>query len=159
MKAFEVLCSKWQKTISDRSLPSLLDDKLSLLLTDPSEKGVSSCFTLLRPFGEEAFSHVLCANGEQLELRSDLGIVHRLLWEKKLLELVCKERSPWYDLYESDAFRSMEFRVCGEIKWGKRSDRLKDSVVNVSLLPDHPLPSLESWMTEVESIRLKYVAL
>ena len=132
MEAFDLLHEKWKETIKSRELQSLLDEKLSVLLQDPSEKGVASCVALLRSFGEEAFSHVLCSNGDQVELRSDLGIVHRLLWGKKLLERVCKERSPWYDLYESDAFSGMEFRVCGESDWSSLSDRLKEKVVKES---------------------------
>ena len=133
MEGFDVLREKWERTI-DKTLQSLLDEKLSVLLKDPSEKGVASCLALLRSFGEEAFSHVLCARGDQLELRLDLGIAHRLLWEKKLLERVCKERSPWYDLYESDAFCGMDFRVCGESDWSSLSDRLKGKVVKESLV-------------------------
>ena len=134
MKGFDLLRKKWKDTIESCNLQSLLDEKLPVLQKDPSEEGVASCIELLHSFGEESFSHILCVRGDQLELNSDLGIVHRHLWEKMLLECVCTEQSPWYDLYESEVFSDMEFRVCGESEWGSLSNRLKEKVVKKSLM-------------------------
>ena len=125
MRVFYAKCERWRRTVNRENLRPLLNEKLAMLLQDPSEKGVSSCIALLRSFGEDALSHVLCVNGDQLELRSDLGIKHPNLWGKKLLELFCKERSPWYELYKSDAFRGMLLRVGGEIEWGSLSPHLQ----------------------------------
>ena len=134
MEAFDVLHSKWKEKLSDVNLQSLLDEKLSVLLKDPSERGVLSVFSLLRSFGVESFCHVLCVKDRQIGLCVDLGIIHPLLWEKKLLKYVSQDKSPWYELYESDAFSSMEFRVCGESDWSSLSDRLKSKIVKESLV-------------------------
>ena len=72
-------------------LSSLLEDKLSVLLKDPNDSGVASALSLLTSFGEESLCEVLCFEGGQVCLRADLGIVHRLVLEKGILELVSKE--------------------------------------------------------------------
>jgi len=69
----------------------LLEDKLSVLLHDPNEEGVASALSLLTSFGEESLCEVLCFENDQICLREDLGITHRLwgenaLWGADLIE-------------------------------------------------------------------------
>ena len=132
MSDFVILEEKWKLLVSSQALRPLLEDKLSVLLHDPNEDGVASALSLLTSFGEESLCEVLCFENDQVCLREDLGITHRLLWEKGILELVSKEGSIWSGLYESDHFSQLEFRVLGSCEWSTLSQRHQDIVLKES---------------------------
>lgn len=133
MNDFVLLEEKWKSLVSSQNLESLLEEKLSVLLRNPNEGGVASALSLLISFGEEALCEVLCFDDEQINLCEDLGITHRLLWEKGILELVSKEGSIWSTLYESDHFSMLEFRVLGSCEWSTLSQKHQALVLKESL--------------------------
>ena len=118
---------------SRKGLDGLLDEKLYPLLKSSDKALVRQSIELLVGFGEDAFCEVLEEKGDELVLRQDLGIKHRLLWEQNIISFVFNPTSIWHELYLSGVFWGMLFRLLGKSTWDELDERFQGYVVEESL--------------------------
>ena len=71
-------------------------EKLQGLLTSKDKEQVRSTFGLLYAYGDIALCEVLRLDAERVTLCNDGGIIHRLLWEQCILEVVCVTGNDWF---------------------------------------------------------------
>ena len=138
MKDFRTLFQQW-KAIRE-SIDPLDLQKLNTLMTQPEEQQIPSSFLLLYSYGDSALCELLEMVDAQICLRNDISFLHRVLWEKCVIEEVCHKDNEWNGLYLSGFFRQMEFHVLGSLEWNRLSPyqkklTLQESLRMVSILP------------------------
>ena len=106
MKNFVDIQKIWNGLKKNTGITNLIHNKLKILLLDTSEEGVGSCFILLSSFGDEAICEILEEREKQIQLREDLGIIHRYLWKLKIISFV-ENNNTWKHLWEHGYFDSL----------------------------------------------------
>ena len=131
MNDFLMLFQQWQDI--RESIEPVALQKLNTLMTQPEEQQVPSSFLLLYSYGDAALCELLEIVDAQLCLRHDISFLHRILWEKCIIEEVCHKDNAWNGLYLSGFFTRMEFRVVGTLEWSQINPYQKKLILQESL--------------------------